>query len=61
MRNKFAFIGVGNMANAIIGGITGSNDTFIKWNDIVLFDRNAEKMQKGMLTKIIYLLLFLKN
>lgn len=45
MRNKFAFIGVGNMANAIIGGITGSNDTFIKWNDIVLFDRNADKMQ----------------
>ena len=45
MRNKFAFIGVGNMANAIISGITGSNDTFIKWNDIVLFDRNAEKMQ----------------
>ena len=45
MRNKYAFIGVGNMASAIIGGITGSDKAFIDYKDIVLFDRNADKMQ----------------
>lgn len=45
MRNKFAFIGVGNMANAIILGITSACDSFISWNDIILFDRSAEKME----------------
>lgn len=45
MRNKFAFIGVGNMANAIILGITSARDTFISWNDIVLFDRSSEKTE----------------
>lgn len=44
MRNKFAFIGVGNMANAIIGGIISSKDAFISTSDIILFDRSAEKM-----------------
>ena len=45
MRNKFAFIGVGNMANAIILGITSAQNTYIGWNDIILFDRSPEKMQ----------------
>ena len=44
MRNKFAFIGVGNMANAIIGGIISAKDAFISPSDIILFDRSAEKM-----------------
>ena len=42
MRKKVAFIGVGNMATAVIGGmISGGFDA----SDIILFDRHIEKMQ----------------
>ena len=42
MRKKVAFIGVGNMATAIIGGmISGGFDA----SDIILYDRHIEKMQ----------------
>lgn len=44
MRNKFAFIGVGNMASAIISGIT-LGEGALPWDSIVLFDRSPEKMQ----------------
>lgn len=41
---KIAFIGVGNMAGAMINGITRSGHT--AWQDIILFDRYPEKVQK---------------
>ena len=41
---KIAFIGVGNMAGAMIGGITSSGHT--DWSDIVLYNRHPEKIQK---------------
>ena len=43
MRKKFAFIGVGNMANAIILGITSAVDSHVDWKDLVLYDRCEEK------------------
>ena len=43
MRKKVAFIGVGNMATAVIGGmISGGFDP----SDIIMFDRHIEKMQR---------------
>lgn len=38
---KIAFIGVGNMASAMIGGITSSGHT--AWKDILLYNRHPEK------------------
>ena len=46
MRTKIAFIGVGNMASAILSGITSRNTDPIDWSDIILFDRMADKMEK---------------
>ena len=43
MRKKYAFIGVGNMANAIILGITSAVDSHVDWKDLVLYDRCEEK------------------
>ena len=46
MRNKISFIGVGNMATAILNGITNNATDTVALSDIILFDRNAEKMEK---------------
>ena len=43
--SKIAFIGVGNMAGAIIGGITTS-DSPIAWEDIILFDKFTAQYEK---------------
>ncbi|MBE6694620.1 MAG: pyrroline-5-carboxylate reductase [Ruminococcaceae bacterium] len=43
--SKIAFIGVGNMASAIIFGIT-SSDTPILWEDIILFDKFTAQYDK---------------
>ena len=43
--NKIAFIGDGNMAGAIIGGIT-SSDTPVLWEDIILFDKFTAQYEK---------------
>ena len=39
---KFAVIGVGNMAGAILSGITSSATPY-EWNDIILYDRYQEQ------------------
>lgn len=46
MRKKISFIGVGNMATAILNGITTKETDPINWSDITLYDNNADKMQK---------------
>lgn len=40
MNKKIAFLGVGNMASAVIGANGGSG---IAWEDIILFDKIADK------------------
>ena len=42
MRKKVAFIGVGNMAGAVIGGMIAGG---FMASDIIMYDRHAEKMQ----------------
>lgn len=46
MNRKIAFIGVGNMASAIISGITSREHNPVLWSDIVLYNRHSEKIQK---------------
>lgn len=43
MNKKIAFIGVGNMAGAILGGILSGGGEF-KAGDVVLYDKLAEKL-----------------
>ena len=45
MRNKIAFIGVGNMSNAIIYGITTRKVDPIPYHQLVLCNRNLLKIQ----------------
>jgi len=45
MRKTISFIGIGNMASAILNGITTRVSDPVSWSDIVLYDRNADKMQ----------------
>lgn len=46
MRKKIAFIGVGNMATAILTGITSRDDDPISWSNIILYNRHKEKIEK---------------
>lgn len=46
MAKKISFIGVGNMATAILTGITSRQDDPVSWSDIILFNRHAEKIKK---------------
>ena len=46
MNKKLSFIGVGNMATATLMGITSQNGSISAWSDIVLFDRQPEKLDK---------------
>ena len=41
---KTAFIGVGNIAGAVIGGLTGSK--FLSYEDIILYDTDTSKYSK---------------
>lgn len=46
MNKKIAFIGVGNMASAIINGIVSRENNPVLWSDIILFNRHIEKIEK---------------
>ncbi len=46
MRKNIAFIGVGNMAQAIISAITSKDLGFIDWSNIILYNRHIEKIEK---------------
>ena len=46
MRKKIAFIGVGNMATAILHGITSRESDAVAWSDIILYNRHKEKIEK---------------
>ena len=46
MRKKIAFIGVGNMASAILRGITSRESEAVIWSDIILYNRHKEKIEK---------------
>lgn len=46
MVKKIAFIGVGNMAGAIISGITSRKENPIGWDNIILYDKYSEKCDR---------------
>ena len=46
MREKIAFIGVGNMASAIIAGITSAQNSLVRTSDVILHNRHREKIEK---------------
>ena len=45
MKRKISFVGVGNMASAILMGITSRDNEPVSWSDIVLFDTQNEKTE----------------
>ena len=46
MRRKIVFIGVGNMAGAILNGITSGDNCLVPWSDVILYDRDVVKLEK---------------
>ena len=46
MRTKISFIGVGNMASAILMGITSRSEDPTLWSDVILYNRHKEKIEK---------------
>ncbi len=46
MYKKISFIGVGNMATAVISGITSRADDPIDWSDLILHDKDTDKVEK---------------
>ena len=46
MSRKIAFIGVGNMAGAILNGITSGDNCLVPLSDVILYDRDAVKLEK---------------
>lgn len=46
MSKKITFIGVGNMAGAIIDGITSEKSKIVDWSDITLYDKAIDKSKK---------------
>ncbi len=46
MRKRISFIGVGNMATAILKGITSRIDDPVLWSEIILYDTHRDKIEK---------------
>ena len=55
MVKKIAFIGVGNMAGAIISGITSRKENPIGWDNIILYDKYSEKCEDTRLSALLSL------
>ena len=51
MRKNIAFIGVGNMANAIINGITTRDINPVLYENLILFDKFTPQLEKFSSTK----------
>lgn len=49
--SKFAFIGAGNIASAIVGGLVSNN--LVNTNNIYVYDTDAEKYKSDIMQKVI--------